>query len=150
MINRKRWVYDHRIKEQFVRSRDPNLFPELRIPPSTARSWIRRGLGEVVSLHSDNASEDVLRDRITTLESRVRILNAVLRLTMVLLSVSGFRLDRHRLSDSGAKLTLIHAIHRARRVIPLSAVLRVLHLMRSRTSFPTAGRPIRDGRPQQD
>ena len=55
MTNRKRRVYDHCIKEQIVRSRNPNLFPELRIPSSTARSWIQRGLGEVVSLHADGA-----------------------------------------------------------------------------------------------
>jgi hypothetical protein len=28
MTKRRRRVYDHRIKEQIVRSRDPNLFPE--------------------------------------------------------------------------------------------------------------------------
>jgi len=31
MTKRKRRVYDHRIKEQIVRSRNPNLFPELNI-----------------------------------------------------------------------------------------------------------------------
>jgi len=66
MTNRHRRIHDHRIKEQIVRSRGPNLFPELHIPPSTARSWIRRGLEEVVWLHLGNASEDILRDRIAT------------------------------------------------------------------------------------
>jgi len=132
MTNRRRRVYDHRIKEQIVRSRNPNLFPELHIPSSTARLWIQRGLGEVVSLHPDNASEDVLRDRIATLERRVRILSAVLRLTMILLRISGRQLDWHRLPDSRAKLTLLHAVGRARRVLPLSSVLRVLYLSASR------------------
>jgi len=85
MTNRKHRVYDHRIKEQIVRSRNPNLFPELHIRPSTARSWIQQGLREVVSLHADGAGEVVLRDRISTLECCVRILSAVLRLAMVLL-----------------------------------------------------------------
>jgi transposase InsO family protein len=132
MTNRRRRIYDHRIKEQIVRSRNPNLFPELRIPASTARSWIQRGLVEVVSLHPDNGSEDVLRDRITSLESRVRILSTLLRLTMVLVRISGCRLDRHRLPDASAKPTLLHAVERARRSMPLSAVLRVLHLSPSR------------------
>jgi len=132
MNNRRRRVYDHRIKEQIVRSRNPHLFPELHIPPSTARSWIQRGLGEVVSLHPDNVGEDVLRDRIAALERRVRILSVVIHLTMVLLRLSGCRLDRHRLPDSSAKLTLLHALYRARRVLPLSSVLRVLHLSPSR------------------
>jgi len=132
MTKRKRRVYDHRIKEQIVRSRNPNLFPELNIPPSTARSWIQRGLGEVVSLHSESVGEDVLRDRIATLESRVGILSTLLRLTMVLLRISGCRLDRHRLPDPGAKLRLLHAVERARKVLPLSSVLRVLHVSPSR------------------
>jgi len=97
-----------------------------------ARSWIQRDLVEVVSLHPYNASEDVLRDRIATLERCVRILITLLRLTKVLTRIAGFRLDRHRLPDSRAKLTLLHAVDRARRALPLSSVLRVLHLSPSR------------------
>jgi len=82
----------------------------------------------VVSLHAESAEAVVLRERIATLERRVPILSAVLRLTMVLLRVSGFRLDRQRLFDSNAKLTLPRAVEHARRVMPLSAVLRLLHL----------------------
>ncbi|MFQ5592445.1 MAG: hypothetical protein ACE5HE_14905, partial [Phycisphaerae bacterium] len=132
MTRRRRQVYDHRIKEQIIRSRNPNLFPELNIPPSTARSWIQRGIGEVVSLHPDNASEDVLRDRIVNLERRVRVLSTLLRLKTVLLRISGYQLDWHRLPDSRAKLALLHAVERAQRVLPLSSVLRVLHLSPSR------------------
>ena len=132
MTKRKRRAYDHRIKEQVVRSRNPHLFPELHIPPSTARSWIQRGLGEVVSFHPNIAGEDVLCERIAAPERRVRILSVVVHLTMVLLRFSGCRLDRHRLPDSSAKLTLLHAVYRARRVLPLSSVLRVLHLSPSR------------------
>jgi uncharacterized protein YbgA (DUF1722 family) len=132
MNNRKRRVYNHRISEQIVRSRNPNLFPELRIPPSTARSWISRGLGEVVSLGEHSEVEPLLRDRIATLERRVRRLSAVLRLTLVLLHVSGFRLDRHRLPDSSAQRTLLRALEHARRVMPFSGALKVLRLSASR------------------
>jgi hypothetical protein len=51
---------------------------------------------------------------------------------MVLLRISGCQLDWHRLPDSRAKLTLLHAVDRARRVLPLSAVLRIMHLSPSR------------------
>ena len=132
MSNRRRRVYDHRIKEEIVRSRNPHLFPELHIPPSTARSWIQRGLGEVVSLHPDNVGEDVLQDRIATLERRARILSTLLRLKTVLLRISGCQLDWHRLPDSSAKLALLHAVERAQRVLPLSSVVRVLHLAKAR------------------
>jgi transposase InsO family protein len=132
MTKRKRLVYDHRIKEQILRSRNPNLFPELHIPPSTARSWIQRRLGEIVWLYPDNVGEDVPRNRIATLEGCVRILSTLLHLRTVLLRISARQLDWKRLFDSGAKLTLLHAVERARRVLPLSAVLRVLHPSPSR------------------
>ena len=43
MTTRHRRVYDHRIKKQIVQSLNLNLFPELWIPPSTARSWTQTG-----------------------------------------------------------------------------------------------------------
>ena len=43
-------VYDHRIREQIVRTGDPDLFPELDIPRKTALSWIRRGMRDVVTV----------------------------------------------------------------------------------------------------
>ena len=65
MTTRSRRTYDHRVKEQIIRTRNPDLFPELGIPRSTALSWIRRGLGEVVSFDDDREKGAVLRDRIT-------------------------------------------------------------------------------------
>ncbi len=132
MPTRQRRVYDHRIKEEIVRSRNPGLFPELHIPPSTARSWIQRGLGEVVSLGTACEDEAILRARSATLERRGRKLTALLRLTVALLRVSGFRLDRQRVPDETAKRTVLRAVERAQRVIPLAATLKALHLSPSR------------------
>jgi len=44
-----RRTYDHRIREHICRTRNPNLFPELRIPRSTTTSWLRRPLPTIVS-----------------------------------------------------------------------------------------------------
>jgi hypothetical protein len=74
-------AYDHRLKEQIIRAGDPDLFPDLEIPRSTAASWIRRGLGEVVSLDSDDGGL-ALRDRVAKLEQRVAMLTAILRLVL--------------------------------------------------------------------
>jgi len=41
--------YDHRLKRAIWLSGDPTLFPELGIPRSTAKGWIRRGVPEVVT-----------------------------------------------------------------------------------------------------
>ena len=69
MTTRSRRTYDHRVEEQIIRTRNPDLFPELGIPRSTALSWIRRGLGGVVSFDDDREKGAVLRDHINKLES---------------------------------------------------------------------------------
>jgi hypothetical protein len=61
----------------------------LEISRSTAVSWIRRGLGEIVSLVKADGGEPALRDRIARLAGRVAMLTAVLRLVLALLRVSG-------------------------------------------------------------
>jgi hypothetical protein len=77
MSHRSRRAYDHRIKEQIIRAGDPELFPELEIPRSTAVSWIRRGVGEIVSLVQEDDREPALRERIAKLEGRVAMLNRI-------------------------------------------------------------------------
>ncbi len=44
-----RRTYDYRIQEAICESRDRDLFPELEIPRSTLRSWIHRGVPDVVT-----------------------------------------------------------------------------------------------------
>jgi len=48
-ISVPRQSYDHRIREAICESRDPDLFPELDIPNSTIRSWLHRGLPDVIT-----------------------------------------------------------------------------------------------------
>ncbi len=69
-----RRTYDHRIKQQIAKAGNPELFPELEIPRSTVRSWIRRGMGSVVSLDPDLGAEAALRFRIVLLERRTAVL----------------------------------------------------------------------------
>ena len=132
MSHRPRRAYDHRIKEEIIRAGDPELYPELEIPRSTAVSWIRRGLGEIVSLVQADGGEPALRERIAKLEGRVAMLTAVLRLVLALLRVSGFSLERSRVPDAAGKRRLLGAVERARRAMPLSAALRVLRLASAR------------------
>ena len=41
--------YDHRLRNAIVETGNVNLFPELSIPPSTARDWIRKGQANVIT-----------------------------------------------------------------------------------------------------
>jgi putative transposase len=132
MTHRCRRSYDHRIKERIIRTGNPDLLPALQIPRSTALSWIRRGLGEVVALDRSDEWEPALRDRVAKLEQRVAMLTAVLRLVLALLHVSGFELERSRVPDAASKRRLLSAVERARRCMPVSAALRVLRLSSAR------------------
>ena len=68
-------VYDHRIREQVVRTGHPELFPELEIPRKTALSWIRRGMREVVTL-DEPGWEPAHHARIAKRKRRVAMLSA--------------------------------------------------------------------------
>jgi hypothetical protein len=88
MSPRPRRIYDHCIKEQIISTGNLDLFPELEIPRSTAQSWIRRGVGDVVSLDTEREAEAALRTRVVELEHRTAMLIAVLRLVLALLRIS--------------------------------------------------------------
>ena len=132
MTHRERRSYDYRIKAQVVATGKPNLFPELEIPRSTASSWLHRGLGDVVVLDDDGETDALLRERVVRLECRVSMLTAVLRLVLVLLRISGFRLGLNRVPVAEEKRCILAAIERARKVMPLASALRVLGLSANR------------------
>jgi len=123
-----RRTYDHRIREQICRTRNPNLFPELRIPRSTTTSWLRRPLPTVVSCQPQPEDVRLLREQVDRLQTRVRRLAAVLRLQGALLRVSGFSMEHTHLPDGAAKEILLRAGVRARTTLPLAGILRILHL----------------------
>jgi len=127
-----RRAYDHRIRQHICRTRNPNLFPELRIPRSTTTTWLRRPLPTVVSCQPQLENVTVLRERIHKLEARARTLAAVLRLQRALLRVSGFSLEHNRLPEGEAKESVLRALARARTALPLVGILRILRLSPAR------------------
>jgi transposase InsO family protein len=89
-------------------------------------------VGEVVVVEPGIKVENHHLDRIAKLEHRVSMLTAVLRLVLALLRVSGFGLDVNRIPNAGGKQRLLSAVERARKVMPLTAALRVLGLSAGR------------------
>ncbi len=131
-------TYDHRIREAIVGSGDPNLFPQLNIPRSTTRAWIRRGARHVVTLEPPD--EHTLRVQLSRIEAQNVILRQVVRLLLALIRTSAmpFR-DLSRLPEGTRKQALLQAINRAREHIPLAHALRVIGLSKSR--YPRLGCP---------
>ena len=109
-----RRTYDYRIQEAICESGDRDLFPELKIPPSTIRSWIRswihRGVPDVVT------SDLLVRDRADLLteirqyQQRTALLGAIVGLLIAMLRVSKVRLDYERFPEGDAKKVLLRAI----------------------------------------
>ncbi|MCP4900542.1 MAG: transposase family protein [bacterium] len=131
-IAHSRRTYDYRIQEAICESGERDLFPELEIPPSTIRSWIHRGVPDVVT------SDLAVRDRADLLaeihryQQRTVLLGAIVGLLIAMLRVSKTRLDYERLPAGETKKVLLRAIDRAGRVLPLNAVLRITRLSASR------------------
>jgi putative transposase len=117
-------TYDHRIRDAIVASGDPDLFPDLRIPRSTVRTWLKEGPQDVVRLSDDFVQ---LRVRIARLEKRVAILYEVIRLLLAWKRAAGQRLDHQRFGGTDKK-KLLTAITKARRILPLKAALAILGL----------------------
>ncbi len=131
-IAHSRRTYDYRIQEAICESGDRDLFPELEIPRSTVRSWIHRGLPDVVT--SDLVARDHadLIAEIRQYRHRTALLGAVVGLLIAMLRVSKVRLDYERLPDGDAKRILLRAIERAGKVLSLKATLRIARLSASR------------------
>ena len=111
---------------------DPDLFPELKIPRSTIRSWLHRGIPDVVTSDLLSAEESQLLVEIRDLRDRVAVLGAIVGLLVMMLRVSERRLDHARLPEGKGKRALLRAIERASRAVPLGVALRIARLSSSR------------------
>ena len=106
---RSRRRYDHRIREIICRTGNPRIYQHLRIPRSTTASWMSRGRPSVVSLDWNHDIALVL-DENDGLRRRTDLQAAIIRLLVVLLKLSVFRLDEQRLPDGKAKARVLRAV----------------------------------------
>jgi putative transposase len=124
--------YDHRIREAICETRDPDLFPELRIPDSTIRCWLHRGASDVETvevLHDDRLK---LLAQNRELQRRVAFLGAMVGVFVALIRVSKSRLDFERTPDENSKRLILRAIDRSKKAMPLTASLRLAGISASR------------------
>jgi putative transposase len=130
--------YDHRLRDLVQRTGDVTIATNLGIPRSTAREWLRKTPTVVVSLDVTNQKTAELQREVLELRRRVKKLTALLRLVVVLLRTSGFRLTHQRLPDGRAKVRILRAIDHVCPLVPLRAILRFLRLSPSRFHVATA------------
>jgi len=108
-----RCAYDHRIREQVVRTGTRCLPKHVTIPRSTVSTWRRRGSRPVVTIEPLDQDRQQLVDTIAKLDRRVRILAAVVRILLAMLRDSGFTLAGERLHtlDSVARVRAMVEFH---------------------------------------
>jgi hypothetical protein len=92
-----RRTYDHRIQEAICETGNRELFPELKIPRSTIRSWIHRGRPDVVTGDPADCDRSCLVAENHALRQRTALLGAVVGLLIAMLRVSKVRFDYERL-----------------------------------------------------
>lgn len=103
-------TYDIRIRNAVAISQNPDLFPELNIPRSTAREWIRDGAKNVVSIpHFDLSKENIIVDyaQVKNELHKEQAINRLMRMTQ---SLSGMPFKYARVASSDLKSKLLEAI----------------------------------------
>jgi hypothetical protein len=124
--------YDHRLRDLVQRTGDVTIATDLGVPRSTARGWLDKAPKVVVSRDVTDLRAPELQQEILRLRRRVKKLNALLRLALVLLRSSGSTLTHERLPNGRAKIRILRAVDQARECVPLRAILRFLQLSPSR------------------
>ena len=109
-ISHSRRTYDYRIQEAICESGDRDLFPELEIPRSTIRSWIYRGVPDVVTCDLAVRDRADLLAEIHQYRQRTALLGAIVGILIAMLRVSKVRLEYERLPEGESKRILLRAI----------------------------------------
>jgi putative transposase len=130
MKSQKR-VYDHRLKHAIARTGNINLFPELKIPKTTAKNWIRRGICDVVSVEAFDLDREKLELKCIELENQVIALKATSELIKVVAVLLGLTLQYQRFSGD-VKKKIVDAIEKAKLVLPLNSCLEAVGLSKQR------------------
>jgi len=113
-------------------SKDPNLFPTLNIPKSTATGWIKKGMTEVVTLNELDKNQVELLLENQSLKKQVDELKASYALSCFTFKLFGLQIQYLRLPFAEAKAMLLSAIEGAREVLSLKAALSAIGLTSSR------------------
>lgn len=125
-------VYDHRLRALVRRTGDVSVATRLGVPRSTVAGWLHNAPQAVVSHDIVAMGDAALQAEVIELRRRLRMLGGVVGLLLAVIRVSGFRLDRAYISDPTARNDLLGAIERARKVLPVGTVLRILRVSASR------------------
>ena len=98
--------YDHRLRNTIVETGNVNLFPELSIPTSTARDWIRKGQAKVITASEFECTQTELAGKVRKLHKELACVKAKSELLQGTNSIFGFSVQYMRLKTAAAKESL--------------------------------------------
>jgi transposase InsO family protein len=124
--------YDHRLKRAIWKAGDPDLFPDLDIPPSTAKGWIRKGVPFVVTADEFDQQSDVLVIENQRLRNELAWIKATQELQSFTFKLFGLQIQYRRLPLADSKEMLLAAISGAARTIGLAIALQAIGLSAAR------------------
>ena len=124
--------YDHRLKRAIWKSGDPDLFPHLEIPPSTAKGWIRKGVPFVVTADEFDQDTEVLVIENQRLRNEVARIKATQGLQSFTFKLFGLQIQYRRLPLADSKEMLLAAISGAAKTIGLAIALQAIGLSMAR------------------
>ena len=127
-------VYDPRRRDLVSRTGDVTIADDCGVPRSTSNDWKNgKFRGGVVTLDVFDRDMADLQAEVLKLRRRLRVCWALLGLLVALVHVFGLRLvDHQRLPEGKHKDRLLRAVARARKSLPLKAILKVIGLSAAR------------------
>lgn len=131
-VTRHQQAYDHRLRSHDHDSGDVEVASQLGVPRSTAHGWRKRPCKPVVTFAKDYNELQHLTHEVTRLRRCNAVLRAWLRIAMVVMKLSKFSFEGQRLPGGKEKSRLLRAIDRARNVIDLQGLLKVIGLSSAR------------------
>ena len=121
-------TYDHRLRDLVRRTGDLAVATKMGVPRSTAAGWLNGSARTVVTVDTVSMPEEKLQAEVVRLKRRAQRLRAIIWLLVGIIQAFGLDLSKRRLPVADAKSTLLRAIERARRALPLRSVLRIINL----------------------
>ncbi len=120
--------YDHRVRNLIANSKDPHLFPQLKIPLSTARSWIKKGPVEVVTTPAFEAESSELVEKITRLENLLSTTKAESNLITRSVKILGFEIQYKRIPSEAVNESILSQYKEASKIVPIRKCLEIVGL----------------------
>lgn len=125
-------VYDPRLRDLVFRTGDVSIAQDCGVPRSTCSDWKTGKFRDVVTLDVFDREKADLEAEVLKLRRQLRVRRALLVLLVALVRVFGLKLSDKRLPEGKQKDRLLRAVDRARKSLPLKAVLKIIGLSAAR------------------